>query len=331
MAVIDEIVKEHTGIAIEAKSVFKVNSANRWMQEAAARPTPKKLFGGLWVEGELSILYADTGIGKTILAVQIADNISSGKELLPFENETEAQKILYVDFELTDKQFQMRYTDKETMKMHHFSDNFLRAEISFDDEVSEEMIMQAIENEILTKQVKVLIVDNITYLNGETEKGRHALPLMKQLNQLKKQYGLSILVLAHTPKRDESRPIILNDLYGSKMISNFIDGAFAIGRSNEAQNLRYIKQVKCRSSEMEYFSENVILVELVKSDCMIHFEFVDFSNEALHLKQFSQSEDSELTNKIFELSGQGYTQRKIADEIGRSVGYVNKFLKHKKQ
>ena len=328
MTEIDRIVQEYTGMAIPRPSVFKVNTANNWMQEAAMRPTPKKLFGSLWLEGELSILYADTGIGKTILAVQIADNISSGRQMLPFVNETPAQKVLYLDFELTDKQFQMRYTGS-TGKMYAFNDNFLRAEISFDDDVTDELVMQAIENEVTDKQVKVLVVDNITYLKGETEKGSSALPLMKHLNQLKKQYGLSILVLAHTPKRDETRPIVINDLYGSKMISNFIDGAFAIGRSHDAHNLRYIKQVKCRSNEMEFHAENVILVELVKCLCMTQFTFIDFNNERIHLKQFTESEDKELINRMYELADRGYPQKKIADEIGRSVGYVNKHLKNR--
>ena len=326
MRYIDKIIKEHTGIEPTPANVLKVNPANTWMREAASRPVPKTLFGSLWLEGELSILYADTGIGKTILAMQIADGISSGKKHLPLENQTPAQKVLYLDFELTDKQFQMRYTGTESV-MHTFNDNFLRAEICFDDAVTEDMILRAVESEVVSKQVKVVVVDNITYLNGETEKGRYALPLMKQLNQLKKQYGLSILVLAHTPKRDETRPITINDLYGSKMISNFIDGAFAMGRSYDAPNLRYIKQIKCRSKEIEYHAENVLLVELVKVNNMTLFTPIDFSNEKIHLKELTESENADLVSRVHQLRDEGYTLQRIAEEIGRSIGYVHKHVK----
>ena len=51
------------------------------------------------------------------------------------------------------------------------------------------------------------------------------------MKALKSKYGLSILVLAHTPKRDSGKPLGRNDLQGSKMIINFCDSAFAIGES----------------------------------------------------------------------------------------------------
>jgi RecA-family ATPase/Trp operon repressor len=329
MTVAEQIVKEFapTDNGIKYRSVMKVASANHWMNEASKRAMPKKLFGSLWHSGELSVLFADTGVGKTMLAVQIADGVSSGKSIEPFTNEAEAQKILYIDFELTDKQFQMRYTNRETGKMHLFNDNFLRAEINSDEEISDEIIMASIEDEVIKTGAKVIVIDNITYLKNETEKGRNALPLMKHLNQLKKKHGLSILVLAHTPKRDGTRPIHLTDLYGSVMIANFIDGAFAIGRSSDGANFRYLKQLKCRSDEVEFHSENVAFIELIKSDSMIQFTFNDFTTEEIHLKQVTNNEKNELIDRIHSLADKGMTQREIAKEIDRSIGYVNKHLK----
>lgn len=329
MTVAEQIANEFAPASngIKYHSVLKVASANKWINDASKRPMPKKLFGGLWHSGELSVLFADTGVGKTILAVQIADGVSSGNSKEPFTNESEAQKILYIDFELTDKQFQMRYTNKETGKMHVFNDNFLRAEVNSDEEISDEIIMASIEDEVIKTGAKVIVIDNITYLKNETEKGRNALPLMKHLNQLKKKYSLSILVLAHTPKRDGTRPIHLTDLYGSVMIANFIDGAFAIGRSSDGANFRYIKQLKCRSDEVEFHSENVAFMELVKDNNMIQFTFNDYNTEEQHLKQVSNSEKNELIDRIHSLADSGKTQREIAKEIDRSIGFVNKHLK----
>ena len=54
-----------------------------------------------------------------------------------------------------------------------------------------------------------------------SEKAKDALPLMKHLKVLKNKYNLSILALAHTPKRDLTKPITRNDLQGSKMLINF--------------------------------------------------------------------------------------------------------------
>lgn len=67
-----------------AADFFRVKRVNEWMTDARSRPAPKKLLGNLWLEGELYILFADTGKGKSILAVQIGESIASGKAIKPF-------------------------------------------------------------------------------------------------------------------------------------------------------------------------------------------------------------------------------------------------------
>jgi hypothetical protein len=59
---------------------------------------------------------------------------------------------------------------------------------------------------------------------------------------LKNKHNLSILILAHTPKRNFTNPLSNNDLQGSKMLANFIDSSIAIGKSYLNEDLRYIKQ-----------------------------------------------------------------------------------------
>lgn len=97
-----------------------------------------------------------------------------------------------------------------------------------------------------------MVIDNLTYLRNETERAKNALPLMKHLKALKNKFDLSILVLAHTPKRDMTKPITRNDLQGSKMLINFCDSSFAIGESSKDKSLRYLKQIKVRNSEFKY-------------------------------------------------------------------------------
>ena len=95
---------------------------------------------------------------------------------------------------------------------------------------------------------KILIIDNLTYLKTQaTETAKEALPLMKLLKELKGKYDLSILALAHTPKRNLSNPISKNDLAGSKHLANFTDSIFAIGESSKDKSLRYLKQIKARA------------------------------------------------------------------------------------
>ena len=56
--------------------MFNIKSANQYMLEAAKRPNPKSLYKTFWHEGETCCLFADTNLGKSILAVQIASEIA---------------------------------------------------------------------------------------------------------------------------------------------------------------------------------------------------------------------------------------------------------------
>ncbi|MES2810096.1 MAG: AAA family ATPase, partial [Bacteroidota bacterium] len=92
--------------------LFKVRTANTWLQDASTRAVPKMLFGRFWYEGELCILFADSNLGKSILAMQIANSINCHEAITPFELEAERQPILFYDFELTDKQMEARYSNE---------------------------------------------------------------------------------------------------------------------------------------------------------------------------------------------------------------------------
>src|SRR5574344_609494 len=100
------------------KGLFKVMTANEWLELAKKSPIPEMLFGEFWHEGEICILFSDSNLGKSILAVQIADSISKGEQIPGFRMEAPKQKVLYFDFELSPKQFEVRYSVKnETLKV----------------------------------------------------------------------------------------------------------------------------------------------------------------------------------------------------------------------
>lgn len=315
----------------EKKGLFLVKSANHWIDQAKSRPIPKMLFSELWYEGEICILFADTNLGKSILAVQIGDSISKGESIKAFRLEALKQKVLYFDFELSDKQFEIRYSSNY-QQHYKFDNNFLRVEIDSDAIIPEkqsfeDFLNSSLESAIIETDAKVLIIDNLTYLKNETEKAKDALPLMKHLKSLKSRYNLSILALAHTPKRDLSKPITRNDLQGSKMLINFCDSCFAIGESSTDKRLRYIKQIKQRNTEQIYDTENVCVCQIDKPYNFLQFEFISFGSEREHLKQITEKDREKIIEKAKELSQQGKNQRAISSELGISLGAVNKYLK----
>lgn len=317
--------------AKESKGLFTVKTASRWIEQAKTRPIPKMLFGEFWFEGELCILFADTNLGKSILAVQIGNSISKGEQIRGFKLETPKQPILYFDFELSDKQFENRYSIR--FEQHYnFDNNFIRVEINPDAVIPEaqtfeDYLNHSLERSITETGAKVLIIDNLTYLKNETEKAKDALPLMKHLKALKNKYGLSILALAHTPKRDLSKPITRNDLQGSKMLINFCDSSFSIGESHSDKNLRYLKQIKQRNTEQIYDAENVCICQIDKPFNFLQFEFINFGTEREHLKQHTEKDKENLNEKVNELKQQGRSLREIGAELGISHMKVSRILK----
>lgn len=293
-----------------------VKSANDWIFEAAARKDPRPLWLSLWHENEICCLFADSNLGKSIYAVQIASEIAK------------TEPVLYCDFELSDKQFQMRYTDPETSLIHTFPDNFMRAEINMDalcgySEDIEGDLIRKIERVASEYQIKKIIIDNLSFLCNASDKSDIAGRFMMRLLELKRCNHLSILVLAHTPKRSLNSPITQNDLAGSKRLFNFFDSAFAIGRSARDGNLRYIKQLKSRAGAFEYDADNVIVAEIDKMTGWLYFRTVGYAPEREHLKE-NNTEDFETDSRVEDLRRQGKSIREIATTLGLSKSRVGR-------
>jgi hypothetical protein len=301
----------------EQIGMFTVKTANRTIKEAALRPNPDTLWLSLWYEGEVCCLFSDSNLGKSIYAVQIATSIA------------EKQRVLYFDFELSDKQFQLRYSD-EVGSLYQFPDNLYRVEInreSLDATNFEEAVIGNIEQAAVQTGAKVLIIDNLTYLCIASEKGDAAGTLMFRLMSLKRKYALSMLILAHTPKRCLSNPITQNDLAGSKKLYNFFDSVFAIGKSAKDNNVRYIKQLKVRYGNYIYDADNVIVSAIEKTGTFLQFVNIGYAAEKEHLKEQTDKDISQLAEKAKELISQGMSYRNAASELGVSLGKIQRIIK----
>ena len=301
----------------ERIGIFTVKTANRTIREAALRPNPDALWLTLWYEGEVCCLFSDSNLGKSIYAVQIATSIAK------------KQKVLYFGFELSDKQFQLRYSD-EANNLNQFPDNLYRVEINRDslDAVNfEEAVIGNIEQTAIKLGAKVLIIDNLTYLCVASEKGDAAGTLMLRLMALKRKYGLSMLILAHTPKRCLSNPITQNDLAGSKKLYNFFDSVFAIGKSAKNSSVRYIKQLKVRYGNYTYDADNVIVCVIEKVGTFLQFVDIGYAVEKEHLKEPSEKDSTQEKETIKRMVAEGKTYRVIASELGVTLGKVQRALK----
>jgi len=310
-------------------SVLRMITMNQYLEEANKLSIPDQLFGNFWYEGEVCILFSDTNLGKSILAVQISNSITKGETILNFNTSLSPKKVAYLDIELFGKQVEVRYSNEFT-NHYRFADNFYRLDIdpmTIDEDMTlEDQVLNDISRISKEKEIKIFIIDNITVLITDFEKSKNAIKLMKNLNHLKRNDGISFLVLAHVPKVDKTNPITTNHLAGSKALINLCDSAFAIGSSIMNEKIRYLKQIKARYVDINYGTTNVIVCHIQKSkDNMLKFIYDDTSKEILFLRTFKDSEKEAMAERIVKLRDEKkMTFESIAQELGMLKGTVNK-------
>jgi KaiC/GvpD/RAD55 family RecA-like ATPase len=325
-------VVEEAGAAKEPEETFpaqvgmlQIDHINDIITRAKEKPLPDDLFLGLWNEGEVACLFSDSNVGKSILALQIAEEVAK------------KQAVIYFDFEMSDTQLQLRYSDETDT--HEFPDNLYRGSINpfaIAEGDFETALIQNIEAAAVKINAKVLIIDNLTYMCNDSEKGDSAGSLMMRLMRLKHKYGWSLLVIAHTPKRNESDPIEPRHLAGSKKLFNFFDSVFAIGRSSTDPSYRYLKHLKVRSGEIVYGANNVLVLQLDKAaDGNLHYLNVGEETEEKQLKDTQSwlSCDEETLAKVLSMREEGKSYRDIEKGIEgmsktRAQRICSEYMKH---
>lgn len=311
----------------QKQSILLLKTANEWLDIASKTPPKENLYFDLWKENEFSLLFADNNAGKSIYAVQIGLEISKQK------------KVAYFDFELSEKQFEERYAEEQeqdgkVIYTHHyqFPETFFRVSINpdfIDIEDFEKQICESIENLIIEQKLEVLIFDNITALMMQDSKETKAvINLIKYIKTIKQKYHVSVLVLAHTPKRSPYNPILKTDLAGTKVLSDLADSLFAIGVSVKGNNIRYVKQLKSRSLK-KYEANNVICYEIVKDVNFLHFKHTGFCHEKEHLLEKPKNDKQLRAEKIRLLrkENMSFTLAQIAEKVNEEFADLEPITK----
>ena len=312
-----------TVLSTGSPMLLRSRSANDVMKQASALPPLSRIAGSLWHEDEVTVLFAPTGIGKSILAVQIAIQCAGGLPIDGLDIESAKAPTLYCDFELGDRSFSQRYKDSSGTPFEFPS---LLYRVDFNPDFTgcdaEESLLRELEEQIVETRARYVIVDNVSAMKGTLEKGKDAGALFMALKQIKQRCGVSMLIVAHTPKRDASQPLTINDLAGSSQISNLSDSVFALGKSAQGKQRIYAKQVKTRNDEMRHGEDNVLVFDKTTKHGYLHMEYVGVGIENAHLpkKDDVRNEKEEEAREMLE---QGATQRTVATQTGISVGAVN--------
>lgn len=298
-------------------------TANETLIKGAAIADPIPLYEPFWYEGEIGILFAKSNVGKSTLAVQIADEISR-----------KGKTVYYIDYEQSIKQFQIKYTNEETKDMFQFSDNLKRPNLFIEKSSSEDDAIKRFFKMVKKKSEeggRIFILDNITFLVGKIENAEEIMAFMKKLKVLKDEYNLSFLILAHTTKTRDTKSITQDDLAGSKKLMNFADSAFALGKSRVDSSI-YIKQIKARMGSIVYHEDNVLVGVLEKENNFVRFVERRTATEESLLKKSNKAignpdklEDIERAYMLYKQEGLSF--RQIGKELDISDKTAAKWVK----
>jgi KaiC/GvpD/RAD55 family RecA-like ATPase len=204
----------------------------------------EQLFGPLWRSGEVAVLFGESGVGKSLLAVQVAE--SSAHSLGP------AKRVVLFDFERTGKRFNERYTDNGVR--HAFPDNLEILTVG-DFAIPERFagninkyFQMSIQEAALEREASAIVIDNIDYMLPAAAGNAACIRIMKTLRLWANQSDCAILVVAHArARRKGERELTAAYIAGSPRIGDHADSVFAIARSSMGTKHRYIKHLKSNS------------------------------------------------------------------------------------
>lgn len=289
---------------------FYVRAMNKCLLRAKQLPPLVTLFPNIVLEGDLCIIFGQSGIGKTIFAMQVARKIAA-----------DGRRVLYLDFEMSERQLALRY------ETPNFPPTFFRAEMKTDSVIDN--VLASIEDTAMLNHTDVLFIDNITALGQSLDKGVEAGTLMASLNALKKEHGWTLVVLNHVPKRySGSLPLSLEAIQGSAKLNQLVDDAIGLGVSDKDNSMVYVKQCKWRNAEATLTADHVAVYERRKDDSgNLGFMFRCYDSECNLLGIAADNGREETAANVVSLRGRGRTQQQIAAELGISQSKVSRILK----
>lgn len=330
-----DMLNEQTRVS-NPKSLLRVQTMNAALTEGKSQPVRKQLVGTLLRENDMCVLFGDAGTGKSLLAIQIAEAIAKGKCLFGdeknFKNECEPKKTLFFDFELETAELFDRYS--ESGLAYDFGENFQRVDMNpdnFDFSEGDDKLIRTVQQIIEKNQPEFIVIDNITWLTSEAQDTAIAGNFMKLFLRLQKRLGFTMIVIAHTPKRNTSEQIESKHLAGSRQIVNYAKNVIAVSPSKLGAGIVYLKHLKMRNGEMIFNADNVLqcCIEKPQGSAFLQWRVMAQTSEELHLATtlIEMTDDEIATHAIDLRKNRNMTWDEILTEL--SLPFTRFTLKRK--
>ncbi len=228
--------------ADEAKQIAE--NWGKFQGISSGYPSIDKLTKG-FVGGEVTVIAAKTSVGKTALAVNIANKVA-----------LQGLPVLFVTLEMTKAQLTSRF-----MFLNN-DDDYTKVEslVSFQktDELDWKSIDGLIGNFCGEFTNGLVVIDHLHYFTRELEKASEDLGrITKEFTKNAKRHNVPIILISHVRKANGQ--ISMEDLRGSSYIGQDTDIVLLCGRSEDGTKLG-IKLAKNRNRGHDYHDDEIELL-----------------------------------------------------------------------
>ena len=241
----------------------------------------------------LYCLVARPKVGKSLLALQLANSIATGTTFLGFR--TSPSPVLYISTEMNSTQLVDRI---DKMNLQFNDDNFVMIEQNLNERrlnlMDLQLQFQTFSNEYKGRFVVIDMFSGIDLnngydLNNYQDMGQVVIPKFRELC---KKYDFTILLVHHLNKNNTS--------LGSTAIDGSVDGKITLKQDSNLKN-KIILNYESRDYEgldLVLKRNDNLLFELseVESDDL-NYNILTFLNYAIKQKEFSFTM-SEMTSKL---------------------------------
>ncbi len=307
---------------------FELKPAFQWIRDAKRKEMPEKLLNDLWSEGEIVAMFGDTGTAKSVFAVQIAETLANGGSFSSSRSRRGPRKVLYIDTDANEKQFESRYAADHAggrarfLHRHYkFAAGLTRAEYDAGmlmpkkGESVADLFISDLRRMVAAAGADTIIIDSLTSLVSSHYGNRQLIELLVGLRRLRKELGLSILVVLQTMTTNRTSELRMGTAL-FRAVASRTDGIFGLARDRTAENRVYLKQVSSRNAPILYDSAHVPVFEVRKlDDNYLSFELAEYAPEAELLDDIRSEQEWETIELIKKMSDSGWSLRRIAAEI----------------
>jgi KaiC/GvpD/RAD55 family RecA-like ATPase len=306
---------------------FELKPAYQWIRDAKRKEMPEKLLNDLWSEGEMVAMIGDTGSAKSVFAVQIAETLAGGGSFSASRSRRGPRKVLYVDTDANEKQFESRYAADHAggrarfLHRHYkFAPGLTRAEYDAGmlmpkkGESIADLFIADLRTMAAAAGADTIIIDSLTSLVSSHYGNRQLTELLVGLRRLRKEMGLSILVVLQTVTPNRTSGLRMGTAL-FRAVASRTDGIFGLAGARTGENRVYLKQISSRNAPILYDSAHVPVFEVRKlDDNYLSFELAEYAPEAELLDDIRNEQEWEICSRC----GESPLRRRLSQRPGRS-------------